>query len=129
MAIISPQRNAILSFENIPEAPPLLPGQKVVGSDGQALYPAGISQGSNSRPPNVLVLIEGGPSFSDEEIGDCDYAVLLRNATPEELETSKEVGSTALETVELVSLRPSDVTPAELVAAPTGQAATYSRIC
>lgn len=125
MAIISPQRNAILSFEGREEAVPLWSTQRFYYSGGP-IYPAGISKGINSKKPAVLVFSEKGPALDieDEELKDCDYAVLLREPdADEQFSAAKQVGSTALETVELLTN-----TEDELCLERTGIAETYSKI-
>lgn len=105
MAIISPQRNAIVSFESCEEAAPLWSRSNIFYVDGRPIRLAGISKGSNSKKPHVLVFSQEGPALEIEEAEreDCDYAILLGKPESSEIQKiAEEVGSTALETVELL---------------------------
>lgn len=127
MAIISPQRNAILSFEKREElGPPLYFHDEIAFIEGGAVRPVGISKGINSAGPSVLVFSEKGEvlDLSDAETPLWDYAVLLRGPEPlEEINLSRQVGSAALETVELLT-----GTDDLLCLERTGIAETYTKI-
>jgi hypothetical protein len=126
MAIISPQRSAIVSFESCEEATPLWSRSNIFYVDGQPIHLAGVSKGTNSKKPHVLVFSQEGPILEIEEAEreDCDYAVLLSKPESSEIQKiAEEVGSTALETVELLKN-----TEDELCLQRTGVVDVYSRI-
>ncbi len=128
MAIISPQRNAIVSLESRVERSPMWYRHDVTWIDGQVAHPIGVSQGRDSRGPKVLVFGEGaGLSRVDMDSVDWptwDFAVLLREPKKDERsEAPSQVDPNALETVELL-----EPTVDELCLSYTGVAETYARI-
>lgn len=108
MAIISPQRNAILSFEKHGEvASGLYYSQTLAYMNGTPASAIGISEGANSRGPRVLVFGKNGAEIDPpKDLKSCfwDFAVLLREPTSDEkLRSGSQVGTTALQTVELLA--------------------------
>lgn len=128
MAIISPQRNAILSLESQAERSPIWYSHDVTWIEGDLAHPIGISEGTNSRGPKVLVFGEGlSPNtvnMDEVEWPSWDFAVLLRKPRDgERSDVAPQLNPNSLQTVELL-----EPTIDELCLSYTGISATYPKL-